>query len=124
MRAHWTIEATLDGKPIPGFPAALDLECSGVLTFTNRITSTAAYNDVVVGHIPLTAQTIRFILISPNAAGTFAVRDDPATVPLDIAANGLFGCFNLDETTTSGMPFLTFKATTNPTDLFVTIGFA
>ncbi len=124
MRVRCTLDALLDGKAIPGFPAALELECSGVLTFTNRITSTAAYNDILVGHVPLTAQTIRFLFISPSAAGSFAVRDDPATVPLAIDANGLFGFVNLDETTANNAPFLTFKATTNPTDLFVTVGFA
>lgn len=117
------LDATLDGQPIPGFPYTRLLECSGILAFTNHITSTASYVDVLTGHIPPSAQTITVLLVSPSVAGNIVVLDDSDTVPIPIGANDLFAAFNLDTATSSSDPLVKFKASTNPTDLFVVVGF-
>ena len=127
VRAELSVEGLVDGVKIAGFPWTKSIECSNVRVFTNRITNTASYADILSGIIPSGSATVRFLLLTVDADSLIAWNDTVTTpaYPITLPAQHLFGIFNADETyATTGNPLLQFKANTNPTNLFLAVGLA
>lgn len=123
--AELSIEGFVDGVKIAGFPWMKALECANIRVFTNRISNTSSYADILSGIIPSGSATVRFFLCMADVDSFIAINDtvtNPA-FPIALTANHLFGFFNAEEAyAVTGNPLFQFKAGANPTNLFVAVG--